>query len=142
MNFLSKRILWAIAFAVAFAFADTGSVIAGGDVFGDWHPYSRPVESLGVMTVSSDRLSFATGLQARLERVRSGGGVYRVIEVQGDGFLGCGPDPANYVGFRVLDNGGLALLQYRADAPPAEPAGNDAMAVTRNGACSVMFYTR
>lgn len=94
------------------------------------------------MTVTPDRLSFAAGPQARLEPVRTGGSIYRVVEPQGNAFLVCGPDPIDYVGFHVLDNGQLALLEYRVDAPPAEPTGNDAMAVTRNGACSVNFYTR
>jgi len=127
---------------VAAAIAMPGTVIAEGDFGGVWQPYSRPVERLGAMTVAPDLLSFATGVQAQLEPVRDGGSVFRLIEPQGGDFFVCGPEPVNYVGFHVLDNGQLALLQYRDDAPPAEPTGSNSIEVTRNGACSVMFYAR
>ena len=119
-----------------------GMVSAGGDFGGVWQPYSRPAEWLGAMTVTPDRLHFAAGPVAEFEPVRAGGSVFRIIARQGDDFLNCGKEAANYVGFHILDNGQLARLDYRADTPPAEPTGNNAMEVTRNGACSVMFYTR
>ncbi|MCO0635583.1 hypothetical protein M8745_06350 [Lutimaribacter sp. EGI FJ00014] len=119
-----------------------GTVSAGGDFGGVWEPYSRPAEWLGAMTVTPDRLSFATGPQATLEPVREGGSVFRVSAPQGDGFPVCGQNPVDYVGYHVLDNGQLARLDYSTDAPPAEPTGSTATEVTRNGACSVMFYAR
>lgn len=119
-----------------------GTVSAGGDFTGVWQPFSRPAEWLGAMTVTPDRLSFATGPQAELKPVRAGGSVFRITARQGDDFLQCGLEAANYVGFHVLDNGQLARLVYQADVPPAEPTGSNAMEVTRNGACSVLFYVR
>ena len=127
---------------VAVIMAMPGNVHAGGDFTGVWQPFSRPAEWLGAMTVAPDRLSFATGPQATLEPVRAGGSIFRITARQGDDFLQCGLEPADYVGFHVLDNGQLARLDYSADAPPAEPTGSNAMEVTRNGACSVLFYVR
>jgi hypothetical protein len=119
-----------------------GTVIAGGDFGGVWQPFSRPVEWLGAMTVTPDRLSYSAGPQARLEQVSTGGSVFRLTEPQGEGFEVCGPEPVSYVGFRILDNGQLAILHYTAATPPPDPTGNDATQIVRNGACSVMFYTR
>jgi len=119
-----------------------GSTSAGGDFTGVWHPYSRPAEWLGTMTVAPDRLSFATGPQATLDPVRAGGSVFRITARQGEDVLKCGKAAANFVGFHVLGNGQLARLDYSTDVPPAEPTGSTATEVTRNGACSVMFYVR
>ncbi|MET4129225.1 hypothetical protein [Roseovarius sp. MBR-6] len=119
-----------------------GTVSAGGDFGGVWQPFSRPAEWLGAMTVAPERLRFAAGPEAELEAVRAGGSVFRITARQGDDFLQCGQEAANYVGFHVLDNGQLARLDYHADTPPAEPTGSNAMDVTRNGACAVMFYVR
>jgi len=127
---------------VATAIAMPGTVIAEGDFGGVWQPYSRPVERLGAMTVAPGLVSFAAGPQAQLEPVRDGGSVFRLIEPQGEAFFVCGPEPVNYVGFHVLDNGQLALLEYRVDSPPAEPTGSNSLEVSGNGACSVMFYAR
>lgn len=122
--------------------AAPGTAVAGGDFSGVWQPYSGPVEWLGAMTVAPDSLSFAEGPQAQLEPVREGGSVFRLIDPQGETFRRCGPEPVNYVGFHVLDSGRLARLYYKADTPPAEPTGSNSQEVTRNGACSVMFYAR
>lgn len=130
-----------IAFAAALM-AVPGTVSAGGDFAGVWQPFSRPAEWLGAMTVTPDRLRFAAGPVAELEAVRAGGSIFRITARQGDDFLQCGHDAANYVGFHVLDNGQLARLDYHADTPPAEPTGGNSMEVTRNGACAVMFYAR
>lgn len=127
---------------VATAIAMPGTVIAEGDFGGVWQPYSRPIEWLGAMTVAPCLVSFAAGPQAQLEPVRESGSVFRLIEPQGEGFDDCGPEPVNYVGFHVLDNGQLAVLHYGVTAPPAEPTGGNSMEVVRNGACSVMFYAR
>lgn len=140
MKIWSKPLICSAAFLAAMVLPGTAS--AGGDFGGVWQPYSRPVQWLGAMTVAPDRLNFETGPQATLEPVRAGGSVFRVIGRQGDNFLQCGQRAANYVGFHVLDNGQLARLDYAADSPPAEPTGSNAMDVTRNGACSVMFYAR
>lgn len=140
MKIFAKSLVRVAVFAAITAMP--GTVIAGDDFGGVWQPYSRPVEWLGAMTVTPDRLSYSAGPQARLDPVRAGGSVFRLTEPQGDAFGVCGPEPVSYVGFRVLDNGQLAILHYTAATPPPNPAGNDAMAVTRNGACSVMFYER
>jgi len=138
--------IWSRSFtgsaAIVAAVMLPGTVSAGGDFGGVWQPYSRPAEWLGAMTVTPDRLSFATGRQAMLEPVRAGGSVFRITARQGEDFLQCGQEAASYVGFHVLDNGQLARLDYSADAPPAELTGSNAMEVTRNGACSVLFYVR
>lgn len=120
----------------------SGPVAAGGDFGGVWQPYSRPAEWLGSMTVSPDQVSFAAGPTARLEPVREGGSVFRIIEPQDETLFECGHESAHYVGFHVLDNGLLARLDYRADKLPAEPTGSNSMEVIRNGACAVMFYAR
>jgi len=122
--------------------AAPGTVRAGDDFAGVWQPFSRPAEWLGAMTVTPERLRFASGQEAEFEPVRAGGSVFRITARQGDNFLQCGLDAANHVGFHVLDNGQLARLNYSAYTPPAEPTGSNAMEVTRNGACSVMFYVR
>jgi len=116
--------------------------MAGGKFEGVWHPFSRPVEWLGAMTVSRDALSFAAGPEARLDPVREGGSVFRILDPQGYAFGGCGAEPIAYVGFHVLENGQLARLFYWDIGPPAEPTGSNSTQVTMNGACSVMFYAR
>lgn len=127
---------------VATTLAMPCTVIAEAGFGGVWQPYSRPVEWLGAMTIAPDRISFAAGPQAQLEPVRDGGSVFRLVEPQGEGIFDCGPDPVNFVGFHVLDNGQLAVLHYWDAAPPAEPTGRNSLEVVRNGACSVMFYAR
>lgn len=140
MNNYLKTYICATLFTTGLAIL--GPVSAGGDFRGVWQPYSMPVLSLGAMTVTHDRLSFEAGPTSRLEPVRQGGSVFRIIESQGEVLPTCGNKPANYVGFRVLDNGLLARLYYREDEPPTEPTGSNSSEVVRNGACSVMFYAR
>lgn len=101
-----------------------------------------PVLWLGAMTVTPNRLSFEAGPTLRLEPVREAGGVFRIVQPQDEALLGCGHEPANDVGFHVLDNGLPARLYYSADKPSAEPTGKNSLEVARNGACSVMFYAR
>lgn len=129
-----------VAFAIAMAMAMPAPLAAEGDFVGVWQPYSNPVAALGKMTVSPDRLSFEAGASSRLEPVRKDGSVFRLVGSDHHAFVACHEGAQNYVAFRILDNGLLARLYYSADAPPPEPTGNDVMDVTRNGACSVMFY--
>ncbi|QXT40482.1 hypothetical protein [Gymnodinialimonas ceratoperidinii] len=119
-----------------------GAAMAEGHFNGVWQPFSRPVEMFGAMTITADQLSYATGPQVQIEAVRAGGSIFRIISPEVEEFRVCGPDPANYVGFHVLDNGDLAHLLYVADTSPAEPTGGNSLEVVRNGACSVMFYVR
>lgn len=135
-----KKIIFAAGFNTVIAVP--GMLIAGGDFMGVWQPYSDPVLWRGAMTIESDSLSFERGPSARLEPVRSGGNVYRIIETKGEPLLECGHEPADYVGFKILDNLLLARLYYRGDKPPAEPTGRNSLEVVKNGACSVMFYER
>lgn len=140
MDICSKSRIFAAAFVAAMI--HPGSVTAGSHFSGVWQPYSMPAVWRGAMTVAPDRVSFSEGPEAMIESVRSGGSVFRIIDPQDDSFLVCGDSPANYIGFHVLDDGMLAFLTYRTDAPPEEPMGGDMREATRNGACSVMAYSR
>jgi hypothetical protein len=127
---------------LACAIAIPAGAVAEGHFNGVWQPYSRPVEALGAMTITPDRVSFASGPEAQIEVVRAGGSIFRFLAPAAEEFRVCGPDPVNYVGFHVLDNGQLARLHYVADTAPAEPTGGTSLEVTGHGACSVMFYVR
>ncbi|MCL7942297.1 hypothetical protein M8009_18665 [Halomonas sp. ATCH28] len=140
MNNYMEKIIKTIFFAAVLTMACP--LTAGGDIIGFWQPYSRTAQWLGSMTVAPDQLSFEAGPTAQLEPVRTGGSIFRITNAQDDSYLECGGKPVNYVGFHVLDNGLLAFLHYRADAPPAEPTGRNSMEVIRNGACAVIFYAR
>lgn len=137
-------VLKSVTRTVAFV---TGTLIpvplaAESDFVGVWQPYSDPVAALGAMTLEAERLSFAAGPTAHLEPVRRNGSVYRLVGPDHHGFVACHEGAHNYVAFRILDNGLLPRLYFSADAAPPESTGNDPMDVTRNRACSVMFYAR
>lgn len=142
MKSYMEKIIQTTFFAAAITMACP--LAAGGDLIGFWQPYSRTAEWLGSVTVEPDRLIFEAGPTAQLEPVRAGGSIFSITIPQDDTFLECGGKSVNYVGFHVLDNGLLAFLHYRADAPPAEPTGRNSMEVIRNsnGACAVIFYAR
>lgn len=140
MDDLLKSVTHTVAFVTGILIPTP--LAAESDFVGVWQPYSDPVAALGAMTVEAERLSFAAGPTAHIEPVRRDGSVYRIVGPDHHAFVACHEGAHNYVAFRLLDNGLLARLYYSADAPPPEPTGNDVMDVTRNGACSVMFYGR
>ena len=144
-SFFSKR---RVAFAITLICISTSTLSAEGDYSGTWQPYSDPDLWYGPITIQEDRIIYETGPRADLSPVRDGGNVFQLIDPQGVVFEGCGNRPADYIGFHVLGNGMLAILHYRGDTPPPEPAGNDALQVinnlisTNSSTCSVAFFTR
>lgn len=138
---LTAAALAGLALAAPVA-APTAAARAEDGFLGTWQPYSAVGFWFGALTVAPDRLSYETGATAGLARVRPGGAVFRTIAPHGDPFLDCGNAPPNYIGFRLMSDGKLAVLHYLTNGPPPEPAGDTPLDVIGNPACSVGFFTR
>lgn len=116
--------------------------LAADDFLGIWQPYSKVGFWFGTLTINANQITYEAESYAGLEPVRKDGNVFRLVDPSGGVFDDCGNAAANFVGFRVLNNGLLAVLHYRRDRLPPEPQGNNALEVVRNDACSVAFYER
>jgi len=130
------------ALVAAFLCALPSAVIAGGDYLGTWLPYSDVGSWFGAVTVLEDQIVYETGPRAGLLRIREGGSVFRLVDPDGEPFNDCGNALADHVGFRIMDNGMLAILHYRSVVAPPEPTGDNALEVIENDVCSVAFFTR
>ncbi len=116
--------------------------LAADDFRGTWQPYSKVGYWFGTLIIDANQVTYGAGPRAGLGRVRKNGSVFRLIDPSGGAFEDCGNASANFIGFRMLDNGLLAVLHYLSDDPPPEPRGNTALEIVRNKACSVAFYER
>jgi hypothetical protein len=118
--------------------------VAGEGFTGIWKPLGNAAVFFGTLDVRPDALAEGQDGQAIYARVRPGGAVFRVLSIRGDAFQTCGNAPPAYVGYRVLEDGKLALILYDGDTPPAEPTADNPLDLMMEvkGSCSIDFFTR
>lgn len=134
----------ATAFAAISIAVSALPAIAGEDFTGTWKPIGRAAVFFGTLEVGPDSLAEGEDGLATYERVRPGGGVFRILRIKGDAFQTCGNAPPTFVGYRVLADGMLALILYDSDTPPVAPTADNPLDLMREvkGVCSIDFFAR